>query len=67
MAILHPKKGTIETRLKVLNWNIWWRFGPWEERAEAIASTLAEIDADVITLQEVWDHDGSKFKRGFPR
>ena len=61
MTTAHPKKGTIETRLKVLTWNIWWRFGPWEERADVIASNLAEIDADVIALQEVWEHGGTNF------
>jgi endonuclease/exonuclease/phosphatase family metal-dependent hydrolase len=45
---------TIETRLRVLSWNIWWRFGPWERRRPAIAATLARLDADVIGLQEVW-------------
>ncbi len=48
----------IDTRLKVLTWNLWWQFGPWQERAGAIASVLAETDADIIALQEVWD-DGS--------
>jgi endonuclease/exonuclease/phosphatase family metal-dependent hydrolase len=47
----------IDTRLRVLTWNIWWRFGPWEARAAAIAATLRRIDADVIGLQEVWDVD----------
>ena len=22
----------IETRLRVMSWNLWWQFGPWEER-----------------------------------
>lgn len=48
----------IETRLRVLTWNLWWRFGPWEARRPAIAATLARLDADVICLQEVWD-DGT--------
>jgi endonuclease/exonuclease/phosphatase family metal-dependent hydrolase len=48
----------IDTRLRVLTWNLWWRFGPWEERRPAIAATLARLDADVICLQEVWD-DGT--------
>ena len=61
MTTAHPKKGTIETRVKVLTWNVWWRFGPWEERAEAIASNLAALDADIIALQEVWKHDGISF------
>ena len=44
----------IETTMKVLTWNIWWRFGPWEQRQPAIAETLRLVDADVISLQEVW-------------
>ena len=45
----------IDTRLRVLSWNLWWRFGPWEARRPAIAATLARLEADVICLQEVWD------------
>ena len=48
----------IETRLRVLTWNVWWRFGPWEGRQPAIATTLAGIDADVVALQEVWSEVG---------
>ena len=44
----------IETRLRVMSWNLWWRFGPWEERLAAIAATLSAVDADVFALQEVW-------------
>lgn len=44
----------METRLKVLTWNIWWQFGPWQQRRKAISATLAELDADIIALQEVW-------------
>jgi endonuclease/exonuclease/phosphatase family metal-dependent hydrolase len=45
----------IDTRLRVATWNVWWRFGPWEERQPAIAETLRHLDADVVALQEVWD------------
>jgi endonuclease/exonuclease/phosphatase family metal-dependent hydrolase len=40
--------------IRVLTWNLWWRFGPWEERQVAILDTLKRVDADVICLQEVW-------------
>ncbi len=53
-----PNSGLIETRLRVVTWNIWWRFGPWEQRAPAIAATLKALDPDIIALQEVWD-DGT--------
>jgi endonuclease/exonuclease/phosphatase family metal-dependent hydrolase len=45
-------------RLRVLSWNLWWRFGPWEQRREAIAATLSRLDPDVACVQEVW-HDGT--------
>ena len=44
----------IDTRLSVVSWNLWWRFGPWAERQPAIAATLARLAPDVVCLQEVW-------------
>jgi endonuclease/exonuclease/phosphatase family metal-dependent hydrolase len=40
--------------MRVLTWNLWWRYGPWQRRWEAIAATLAEVGPDVCGLQEVW-------------
>jgi endonuclease/exonuclease/phosphatase family metal-dependent hydrolase len=48
----------IETRLRVVTWNLWWRFGPWEARQPAITETLRRLDADVVCLQEVWGLPG---------
>lgn len=48
----------VQTRLRVLTWNVWWRFGPWQLRARAIERGLREADADVIALQEVWEEAG---------
>ncbi len=48
------QNGLIETRLRVVTWNVWWQFGPWKERAPAVLSTLEAMDADIIALQEVW-------------
>jgi endonuclease/exonuclease/phosphatase family metal-dependent hydrolase len=53
-----PYGPLLDTRLRVATWNLWWRFGPWEDRRPAIAATLARLDADVLCLQEVWD-DGT--------
>jgi endonuclease/exonuclease/phosphatase family metal-dependent hydrolase len=44
--------------MRVLSWNLWWRYGPWERRQEAIAATLAEAKPDVCGLQEVWGAPG---------
>jgi endonuclease/exonuclease/phosphatase family metal-dependent hydrolase len=42
-------------RVRVMTWNVWWRFGPqWRERQPLIVRTLREVDADVMALQEVW-------------
>ena len=51
----------IETRLRVVSWNLWWQFGPWQDRAPAIVQTLRDLDADVIGLQEVWGEDEQNF------
>jgi endonuclease/exonuclease/phosphatase family metal-dependent hydrolase len=40
--------------LRVLTWNLWWRFGPWEERREAVLAVLDELRPDIVGLQEVW-------------
>jgi len=38
----------------VVTWNVWWRFGPWAERREAMLSVLRELRPDAVGLQEVW-------------
>jgi len=40
--------------IRVMTWNLWWRFGDWTRRRHAILDVLREVDADVIGLQEVW-------------
>ncbi|MEU5766814.1 endonuclease/exonuclease/phosphatase family protein [Streptomyces asoensis] len=40
--------------MRVVTWNLWWRFGPWRERQKAVLAVLRELDPDVIGLQEVW-------------
>jgi len=40
--------------LKVMTWNLWWRFGDWQRRRQPILEVLARIAPDVVGLQEVW-------------
>jgi endonuclease/exonuclease/phosphatase family metal-dependent hydrolase len=55
-----PYGPLLETRLRVLSWNLWWRFGPWEARQPAIEATIRALDPDVCALQEVWgEADGT--------
>jgi endonuclease/exonuclease/phosphatase family metal-dependent hydrolase len=50
--------------LRIVTWNLWWRFGPWESREDAIARVLLDCSADVCCLQEVWSNaEGSLAKR----
>lgn len=58
---LGPFGPLLETRLRVLSWNIWWQYGPWEARRPTIAATLAQVDVDVICLQEVWEDPDVSF------
>jgi endonuclease/exonuclease/phosphatase family metal-dependent hydrolase len=52
---VHPKFGAlIDTRLRVVTWNLWGRGGPWEARLAGITSTLVAARPDVVALQEVW-------------
>ena len=44
--------------IRVISWNVWWRYGPWERRREAIAATLSEVRPDLCGLQEVWGGPG---------
>ncbi|MFF3939002.1 endonuclease/exonuclease/phosphatase family protein [Streptomyces phaeofaciens] len=44
--------------MRVVTWNLWWRFGPWEARQKAILSVLRELRPDVVGLQEVWAAGG---------
>jgi len=44
--------------MRVVTWNLWWRFGPWRERQKAILAVLRELRPDVVGLQEVWAADG---------
>lgn len=38
--------------MRVLTWNLWWSFGPWKERQQAIRAVLEQQQADVLFLQE---------------
>jgi endonuclease/exonuclease/phosphatase family metal-dependent hydrolase len=47
-------------RVRVMTWNIWWRFGPrWRDRQPALLETLRRVDPDVVALQEVWGGDST--------
>src|SRR3954447_26980616 len=44
--------------MRVVSWNIWWRFDDaWREREDAIVARLAELQPDLVGLQEVWGEE----------
>lgn len=47
----------VETTMRIVTWNLWWRFGPWRDRQPLILDTLRDLDADVLCLQELWGTD----------
>jgi endonuclease/exonuclease/phosphatase family metal-dependent hydrolase len=51
---LQPYGPLVEGRVRVVTWNVWERYGPWEERQAGIQAELARVDADVVALQESW-------------
>jgi len=40
-----------------MTWNLWWHFGPWQERQPAIEAVVRSVDPDVLCLQEVWSDE----------
>jgi endonuclease/exonuclease/phosphatase family metal-dependent hydrolase len=51
---LQPYGPLLETRLRLVTWNVWARHGPWERRQDAIAATLSAAEPDVVVLAEAW-------------
>jgi endonuclease/exonuclease/phosphatase family metal-dependent hydrolase len=46
--------------MRVLTWNVWWRFGgAWRTREPAIVATLRATRPDLVGLVETWAGDGT--------
>lgn len=45
-------------RVRIVTWNLWWRYGSWRERRAAIAAELRRAAPDICGLQEVWSESG---------
>ena len=44
----------IETRMRVVTWNVWGRYGDWERRQRGLEAVLQECAPDVVCLVEAW-------------
>ena len=46
--------------MRVMVWNVWWRFGGnWRRREESIVATLDTYRPDVLGLVESWSGEGT--------
>jgi endonuclease/exonuclease/phosphatase family metal-dependent hydrolase len=45
--------------MRIMTWNVWGRFGPWQQREPLISETIAAVRPDVLALQEVWSISGT--------
>lgn len=48
--------------MRLVTWNTWWCFGPWEERQPLLASVLKRLGPppDVVLLQESWPEQAAE-------
>ena len=53
-----PYGELVDTTLRALTWNVWGRFGPWEQREAALVATMHATSPDIIFLQESWVDEG---------
>jgi endonuclease/exonuclease/phosphatase family metal-dependent hydrolase len=49
-----PYGDLVSTVLRAVTWNVWGRFGPWQQREAAIRADLAAVAPDIVFLQESW-------------
>jgi endonuclease/exonuclease/phosphatase family metal-dependent hydrolase len=56
-----PYGPLIESTLRLVTWNVWARYGPWERREAAIRTTLDRHDPDIVAFVEAWEEQGRRF------
>jgi endonuclease/exonuclease/phosphatase family metal-dependent hydrolase len=52
-----PYGPLVDTTVRVMTWNVWGRFGPWQQRQTGVVHTIRDAAADVVLLQECWVDD----------
>ena len=55
-----PDAITIEENndtLKVMSWNLWWKFEDYLERQKLIFSEIEKLTPDIMCFQEVWEEE----------
>ena len=49
----------LDTTVRVVTWNVWGLYGPWEQRERAIAQTLRGAEPDIVVLTESWTRESA--------
>jgi endonuclease/exonuclease/phosphatase family metal-dependent hydrolase len=49
-----PYGPVLGTTMRVVAWNVWGRYGEWEDRLAGIGQVLGEVRPDVVCLAESW-------------
>ena len=62
-----PYGPVVQTTLRVVSWNVWGRYGDWEQRDAAVERVLAGVDPDVVCLVEAWSFGGETQPRRLAR
>ena len=43
--------------IKILTWNLWWKFEDYKFREKLILSEIENNHPDILCLQEVWEEE----------
>src|SRR6478735_2512091 len=55
-----PYGELVDSTMRVVTWNVWGKFGPWQQRQRLLERTLVAAAPDLMLLQESWaDVDGA--------
>jgi len=57
---LEPYGPLIETRARLVTWNVWANAGPWESRYARIEQLLRGMDPDIVGVQEAFRAPGAE-------
>lgn len=57
---LAPYGPVVQTTVRVVTWNVWSRFGPWQQREAGLLAELRRVKPDIIALQEAWKVDDER-------
>jgi endonuclease/exonuclease/phosphatase family metal-dependent hydrolase len=49
-----PYGPVVDTRLRVVTWNVWGRYGDIDQRQAGIEDALASVEPDIVCLVESW-------------